>query len=310
MNLTLRHLRGFVAVAETGSFSAAARRLHLTQSALSMLVRALESDMGLALFERTTRQVKLTDAGRDFFPLAEKLLVDLHLAVAQTRARAAQTRGRLVIAVTPTYATTLLPPLLARYQREHPGVQLVLRDDGTPAHIQRLVEEGEADLGISPINRAQSELLVLEVLMDDALVLACPVGHALARGTCVRWSDLTGHFLIGFASDNAVQMVVNTTADALGLSLPLHCQVSSIATAVALVEAGMGISVLPSYIRTVGGARRLETRPLVDPMVKRELCLLTLRDRAMPLAAQAFADLLHAPGIWDNLPGATPPGTV
>ena len=293
MNLTLRHLRGFVAVAQLGSFSAAAQRLHLTQSALSMLVRGLESDLGLTLFERTTRHVRLTDAGRDFFPLAERLLVDLHHAVAQTRARAARASGRLVIAVTPTFATTLLPAILGRYQREHPDVQLVLRDDATPAGIQRLVQDGEADLGIAPINRAQPGLLVVEVLMDDELVLACPVGHPLARGPGVRWHDLAEHPMIGFGSDNALQKLVNSTADALGLSLPLHCEVSSIATAVALVEAGMGISVLPSYTRTARGPRRLQLRPLAEPVVKRELCLMSLRDRAMPPAAQAFAQMLR-----------------
>ena len=86
---------------------------------------------------------------------------------------------------------------------------------------------------------------------------------------------------------------VNGTAAALGLALPVHCEVSSIATAVALVEGGMGISVLPSYIRSVGGPRRLQLRPLVEPAVRRELCLLSLRDRAMPPAAQAFAQMLH-----------------
>ncbi len=293
MNLTLRHLRGFVAVAQMGSFSAAAQRLHLTQSALSMLVRGLEADLGVQLFERTTRQVKLTDAGRDFLPQAEQLLVDLHHAVAQTRSRAARASGRLVIAVTPTFAVTRLPSILAAYQREHPQVQLVLRDDATPARIQRLVQDGEVDLGIGPVNRAQAELLVVEVLMHDGLVLACPVGHALARDATVPWRALAGHPLIGFASDNALQQLVNGTADALGLALPVHCEVSSIATAVALVEGGMGVSVLPSYIRSVGGPQRLQLRPLVEPAVQRELCLLSLRDRAMPPAAQAFAQMLR-----------------
>src|SRR5258707_14107172 len=128
MNVTIRQLRAFVAGAQLGGFSAAAVRLHLTQSALSMLVRALEQEVGVVLFERTTRSVKLTDAGRDFLPLAEKMLVDLHNAVATTRSRAEWARGRIVVAVTPTFASTLLPGLLIRYRAEHPDVLAVLRD--------------------------------------------------------------------------------------------------------------------------------------------------------------------------------------
>ena len=293
MNLTLRHLRAFVAVAQMGGFSAAAQRLHLTQSALSMLVRGLEKDIGLALFERTTRSVKLTDAGRDFFPLAERLLVDLHYAVAETRTRAEQASGRLVIAVTPTFAWTLLPEILAQYRAAHPDVQIVIRDDATPARIQRLVQDGEADLGIAPINRSQLELLVVEVMMDDELVLACPAGHALARRRQVRWQELASHPMVGFAPDNALQMLVNDTSDVVGISLRMHYEVSSIATAVALVEAGLGISVLPSYIRTARRPNRLQFGRLIEPVVKRELCLLSLRDRVMPAAAHAFAHLLR-----------------
>ena len=143
MNVTLRQLRAFVAVAQLGSFSAAAVRLHLTQSALSMLVRSLEDEIGVPLFVRTTRSVKLTDAGRDFLPLAEQMLVDLHNAVADTRARAERARGRIVVAVTPTFASTMLPPLLSRYRAEHPDVQVVLRDDVSPSQIRRLVQDGE-----------------------------------------------------------------------------------------------------------------------------------------------------------------------
>lgn len=292
MNLTLRQLRAFVAVAQLGGFSAAGKRLHLTQSALSMLVRALEDEIGSTLFERTTRIVKLTDAGRDFLPLAEKLLVDLHEAVAGTRQRAERARGRIVVAVTPTFASTLLPDVLARYRAEHPEVLVVMRDDAGPSHIRRLVQDGEADLGIAPLDRAQRELLVVDVLMDDELVLACPPGHALAARASVAWRELADEPLIGFPRDNALQMLVDDAASAAGLRLRSQYEVSSISTAVALVDCGLGLSVLPSYTQTLRRPDRIGYVRLAEPTVTRELCLLRHRDRSMSPAAQAFAAAL------------------
>jgi LysR family transcriptional regulator, carnitine catabolism transcriptional activator len=293
MNITLRQLRAFVAVAQMGGFSAAAQRLHLTQSALSMLVRALENDMGVALFERTTRKVKLTDAGREFFPSAEQLLVGLHEAVSHTRAHAQHGSGRLTMAVTPVFATTVLPAVLAQYRHAHPDVQIVMRDDAAPARIQRLVQDGEVDLGVGPIDRSHLELLAVETLMEDQLVLACPIGHRLARAKQVTWRELPNHPLIGFGRDNALQMLVNSSADAAGITLRVSCEVSSIATAVALVEAGLGIAVLPSYTRSTGRPHKLHFRLLVEPAVTRALSLMSLRDRVMPPVAQAFMEMLR-----------------
>ena len=293
MNLTLKHLRAFVAVAQLGGFSAAAARLHLTQSALSMLVRALEADLGVTLFERTTRKVMLTDAGRGFLPQAEALLVDLHNAVADTRARAARTRGRIVVAVTPTFAATLLPRALERLQADHPDVQVVVRDDLGPAGIQRLVQEGHVDLGIAPVDRARAELLVIEVLMDDELALAVPSMHPLARLRQIAWSTLAGAPVIAFGQDNALQSLVDGASLAAGARLTPRYEVSSISTAVSMVEAGLGVAILPSYARTLRRSRRIRYRPLVAPSVQRELCLLAHRDRAMPPAAQALAQILR-----------------
>ena len=292
MNITIRQLRAFVAVAEAGGFSAGAERLHLTQSALSMLVRALEREMGVVLFERTTRVVKLTDAGRDFLPSADRLLVDLYKAVAGTRARGKRARGRIVVAVTPTFALTLLPGVLREYGARHPDVLIVMRDDAGPAQIQRLVQDGDADLGVAPVDRARSDSLVVDVLMDDELVLACPKDHPLARKHKVAWSDLAETPIIGFPRDNALQSLVDRTAVVTGLRLRTQYQVSSISTAVALVDIGLGVSVLPSYTKSLRRPDRIRYCKLVEPVVKRELCLLRHRDRTLSVAAQNFAAVL------------------
>lgn len=287
MNVTLRQLRAFVAVAHAGGFSAAAQRLHLTQSALSALVRSLEEEVGGMLFERTTRVVRLTDGGRALLPQAERLLVDLHDAVASTRALSEQARGRLVVAVTPTFASTMLPAVVASYRSRHPEVLVVLRDDAGPAQIRRLVQEGEADLGIAPLDRSIPELLMVDALLDHELVLACPPDHRFARRRAVAWRELAEVPLIGFPRDNALQALVDTAVS--GLRLRASVEVSSISTAVALVEAGLGASVLPSYARAAHHRERIRYCRLVEPTVRRELCMLRHRDRVPSPAAQSFA---------------------
>jgi LysR family transcriptional regulator, carnitine catabolism transcriptional activator len=294
MNVTVRQLRGFMAVAQLSGFSAAATRLHLTQSALSTLVRTLEDEIGVALFERTTRSVKLTDAGRDFLPQAEKILTDLHSAVASTRQHAEQARGRLVIAVSPTFAWTLLPRLLAQYREDNPDVRVVLRDEATPRQIRRLVQEGEADIGIGPLERGERGWFVIDVLMDDELMLACPAAHPLAARERVGWSELADVPLIGFARDNAVEVLIEQSLAASGARLRPLYEVASIATAAALVAQGLGVAILPSYAQQLQLGERIRYRPLVDPVIKRDLCLLRLRDRAMPPAAQRFIDVVLA----------------
>lgn len=294
MNVTVRQLRAFVAVAQLSGFSAAATRLHLTQSALSTLVRTLEGEIGVALFERTTRSVKLTEAGRDFLPQAEKMLTDLHSAVAATRQHAERARGRLVIAVSPTFAWTLLPRLLAQYREDNPDVRVVLRDEATPRQIRRLVQEGEADIGIGPLERGERGWFAIDVLMDDELMLACPAAHPLAARERVAWGELGDVPLIGFARDNALEGLIEQSLAASGARLRTLYEVASIATAAALAAQELGVAILPSYARQLQLGERIRFRPLVDPVVKRDLCLLRLRDRTMPPAAQRFIDVVLA----------------
>ena len=120
MNLTLRQLRAFVAVARLGRFAAAAEALHVTQPALSMLIRELETQLGVRVFDRHTRRVELTEAGRELLPVAEKTLEDLEHAVAASRQLAALQRGRVSIATSTVLSATLLPWVAREYAAQYP----------------------------------------------------------------------------------------------------------------------------------------------------------------------------------------------
>ena len=127
-NLTLRQLRAFAAVAEQGSFTAAAARLHLTQSALSVLVRELERELGARLFDRHTRRVLLTEAGRELLPYATRVLADLEQAASSVAGLSDKSRGWLRLAMPQLMASTLGARAIAAFHRQHPGIAIELHD--------------------------------------------------------------------------------------------------------------------------------------------------------------------------------------
>ncbi len=144
-NLSLKQLRAFVCVAESSSFTAAAALLNLSQSAVSLLVRELEAELGLKLLDRTTRSVRMTEAGAELHPVASRVLQDLGAAIAGSRELADRRRGRVRIACSPLQSSLLLPRLIAAFKASHPHITIVLRD--TPGgEIVDLVASGEVDL--------------------------------------------------------------------------------------------------------------------------------------------------------------------
>src|SRR5690349_14399825 len=158
MNVTVRQLRAFIAVADAGSFTDGAKRLHLTQSALSLLVKELEEELGVRLLDRSTRRTKLSAAGSDFYPLAAKVLEDLESAVASTRELRDKQRGNVRVACTLLYAAALMPPILASYRSEYPGVRVRMLDSLNEGVLAR-VASGEADFGVAPQRPTSPDLV-------------------------------------------------------------------------------------------------------------------------------------------------------
>ncbi|HZQ61533.1 MAG TPA: LysR family transcriptional regulator [Casimicrobiaceae bacterium] len=291
MNVTLRQLRAFVAVGELGGFTAAAERLHVTQSALSVTVRSLERELGLRLFDRTTRSVELTAAGREFYPLAQKTLEDLTSAVEHSRDLAELKRGRVTVAATTVVSSILLPPAVARFNRDFPGIRVVLRDGAVPAQIAHMVAGGEADIGIAPTALAPSELDAT-LFMEDTLELACARQHPLARKTRVTWRDLAGESLIALSGDDAIRQIVEERLRIARIRTMPAFEVAFLSTAMGLVDAGLGVAVLPSHARALARLHRVRFMKLVAPVVRRDVQLLTQRDRALSPAAARFRAFL------------------
>ncbi len=291
MNVTLRQLRAFLEVARHGSFTAAAERLHVTQSALSVMIRELERELRVRLFDRTTRRVQLTAAGEEFHPLAEKTLEDLEHAVARSRELAEVRRGRVTIAATTLIASILLPRAIADYRERHEGVRIVLRDGAPPGQIARMVQDGEVDIGIGP-TAARDDALSATPFLVDTLEVACPAGHPLTRKTRVTWRDLAAQPLIALSGETAIRQLLEEQLGAAGARFEPAYQVAFLATAIGLVDAGLGVAVLPSHARPLARLHHIRFMKLGSPAIRRDVWLITRRDRALSPAAESFREFL------------------
>lgn len=290
-NVTLRQIRAFLAVAGTGSFAAAARLLHLTPSALSLLIKELEGGMKVRLFDRTTRSTSLSLAGNEFYPLARKLMEDLALALESTQDLAQKKRGTVRVACTPLYASTTLPQLMLHYRRQYPDIAVYLLDSLNQQALAR-VASGEADLGIAPQRPAPPEL-VQESLFRDRISLICPAGHPLAARSRVTWAQVLREPFVSLTSDFTARLQADLLRHAQALVLrPAH-EVSFITTALGMVQCGLGITAQPERVLPLIEPFGLVSRPITAPVVRRHVSLFYKRGQSLSPAAESFRDFLY-----------------
>lgn len=306
-NLTLRQLRAFVAVAEAGSFTAAARAMHLTQSALSVLVRELERALGVPLFDRHTRQVVPTEAGREFLPAAHRLLGDLAGAVAGLGELRDKKRGLLRVAAPQLMACTLMPDLIARFRERHPDVVVRLVDT-LPERLLDGLRANQVELAIGQ-DMVVDEAIERQALLRDRHWLVCPREHALARRRTVRWRELEPWPFIAPTRDFRGR-IAPELAPALRewLQRPGTQEVSYMTTALGMVASGLGLTVCPTYSAPLVRAWGLVMIRLTAPDFDRDVCVYRVARRVLSPAALAFVELLATPPRRPPKPDARPRG--
>lgn len=291
MNVTLKHLRVFVEVAHQGSFTRAAERLSLSQPALTIAVGQFEEALGVRLFDRTTRRVSLTGDGEDFLATAERLIEDFDVAIADMRDLAERRRGRVGIATLPSVAVRLLPEVVASYSEAYPGVRIHVQDANARG-VQGRVQRKEVDFGIGSLWEPDPEL-DFQPLLRDPFVMVCRVGHSLARGKgALPWRRLAGHDFIGMGRDTGIRPLIHGIK---GLPEEIQApkyEVSSIPALEGMLEAGLGLTALPQLAVPISRPKKLVARRLVEPVIEREIGLITRRGRSLSPAASRMRDML------------------
>ncbi|WP_027214162.1 LysR family transcriptional regulator [Burkholderia sp. WSM2232] len=290
MNVTLRQLRVFIEVARLQSFSRAGDEVGLTQSAVSRCVRELEGEIGLKLIDRTTREVQLTDVGGNLVASVSRLLGDLDDALREIREIGEQRRGRVVVAASPTLACRLMPRVLASCGERFPHIALSLRDD-VQSDVVRKVRSGEVDFGVI-IGPFATDDLLSEPLMTDSFCLVSRDDHPLAARPEVGWADLEGEKLVMLDYASGSRPIIDAVMHEHGVSATVVQELGHSATVFGLVEAGLGVSVLPWLALPLPAGAALAARRLV-PRAERTVELVRRRDRSLSPAAEAVWGLIH-----------------
>jgi DNA-binding transcriptional LysR family regulator len=290
INFAFEELQAFVAVADRRSFRLAAEHLCISQPALSRRIDKLESALGLRLLERTTRQVDLTAAGRQFLERARQTLEDLEDAVTHLSDSAQARRGQVTVACVPSVAQHVLPALLQRFAQEQPNVRVRVIDDS--AHrVLASVASSEADFGLN-FTGAQEPDMSFEMLGRDDYVLVLPRGHALAGRAGVAWAELAGQKMVAVSRQSANRLLVDQALAALAERPVWFYETEHVAGALGLVAAGLGLAALPR-LSVPPRHEALCCVPLVEPVVSRVVGLITRRGRALSPTATRLCELVR-----------------
>jgi DNA-binding transcriptional LysR family regulator len=247
MAFTLRQLQFFVAAAEAGSVSGAARALSISQSSVTEAIRTLEDDLGVNLFDRQARGLLITHKGSAFLRHARKILADVATARSAFELEAEAATGRLSLGVTSLVAGYVLSDILARYRRAFPQIELnVVEDNGD--YLQHLLIGGELDVAVLLTSSVRDRLaLNVETLVVSPYRLWMPLGHPLAQQETITLEELAGQPLIQLMVDEIEESTRRLTA-----ALPVKPQVTfrtrSVEAVRSLVATGAGLAILPSLV--------------------------------------------------------------
>ncbi|WP_353397520.1 LysR substrate-binding domain-containing protein [Hydrogenophaga sp. 5NK40-0174] len=290
MNLNTRQLRAFLHLVREKSFTRAAASSYLSQPAFSALIRQLEDDVGVRLFDRTTRQVELTREGEEFEVSARRLLEEFDHAMSEVRDSVAIRRGRVSIALLPSLAADWLPPVLAQYHEQFPGVELRIADVLSEACVQA-VKAGQADFALAA-TRVDSRELQAELFCSDRFHLVCRADHPLATSPSLRPKDLAQWPFVQLSRTSSVRQHLDAAMHPNTLRQIL--EVDQLASVSGMVSAGLGISVVPALSLYQFQSPELAIRPLNWRGLKRDIYLIRRREKSLSIAAQRFYEWVMA----------------
>jgi DNA-binding transcriptional LysR family regulator len=286
MNISLHQLKVFIAVARYGGFTRAAERLFVSQPSLTLLVRQLEEQLQVRLFDRTTRRVELTTAGYELLPIAERMFSELELTAQNLRDLGNVRRGRVVVAALPSMSATLLPHAIAQFDSQYPEVQVQLKD-GVAAEVIEMVRLGRADLGIGSFSGIEPDLKLTPVT-KDRMYLICRSGHPLSTLAEVPWRGLIDYPFVAMSVGTSVRYATDRAFAEIGVIKVPEQEVSLLTTMFGLAKAGLAVTALPGMVMRAFNVDGVVKLPLVSPVVERELGFVVRRGRNPSPAANAL----------------------
>jgi DNA-binding transcriptional LysR family regulator len=291
INVSSRQLLAFLEISRLQSFAKAAERIPISASGMSMLVKELEEQLGARLFDRTTRAVNLTDAGRRLQPVAERIVDELRTLGEVLGGTESAVRSRLDVAATPMVSASLLPGVLREFAKSHPQVRLHLADVDVST-VRTRVLEAEADIGLGFFVKPAVGLLRQPLCRFRLMRISPPGADPAGLRPRKPWSSMTGLRLLSLPADNPIQAVIEKQFARIGRANEDRATMNLIGTLIAMVAAGHGHAVVPSFALEDCLRNGLSVAMLVEPAVHIDLYIVSRRGTQPKPAALEFAAAL------------------
>jgi LysR family transcriptional regulator, transcription activator of glutamate synthase operon len=300
--MDLRQLRYLVALADERHFTRAAAREHIAQPALSQQIRRLEEELGITLVERTTRQVRITDAGEVLVARGRRMLAELDAANAELLAIKGMEAGHVRVGTMHTMGPVDVSLVLAIFHERHRGIELTVREESSE-ELATMVRDDELDLAfLSVTERVESHGLGLHQLVLEELVVLLEPGHPLARRRRLGIGDLRDEEFISFREGARLRELLLAAAGEAGFQPDVKLESNESQRIRRLVSRGMGVAILPRSDAIAPGAE-VAVVDLTDPPLARDITLAWREGRRHPpavteflaLAREVFSASLDAP---------------
>ena len=291
--MELRQLRYLVALAEEGNFTRAAANEHIAQPAMSQQIRRLENELGLALVERTTRRVALTDAGELLVVRSRRILAELEAAEGEIQSLRGMHTGHVTIGAMHTMGPVDLSLPLARFREEHPNVRFTVREQSSE-EMAEMLRVDELDLAfLSVTERVESRGLGLHQLLSEELVVLLPRQHRLGGRARLRMAELAGEPFISFRAGARLRELLEAAGREAGFEPQVTLESNESQRVRRLVSRGLGVAILPRSDAEGPGAD-VAVATLSEPSLSRDITLAWREGRRLTPAAAEFLDLARA----------------
>jgi LysR family transcriptional regulator, transcription activator of glutamate synthase operon len=288
--MELRQLRYLVALADEQHFTRAAAREHIAQPALSQQIRRLEHEVGLALVERTTRRVTVTEAGRVLVARARRILAEVDAASAEMQAFSGVRSGHVMVGTMHTMGPVDVSLALAVFHQRHPGVELTVREESSE-EMAEMLRDDVLDLAfLSVTERMESHGLRLHQLVLEELVVVLPHEHPLAGHRAVRMGELAHEQFISFREGARLRELLEFAGRTAGFEPEVHLESNETERIRRLVARQMGVAILPRSDAEYPGAD-VAVATLIEPSLRRDITLACREGRRLAPAAAEFLEL-------------------
>jgi DNA-binding transcriptional LysR family regulator len=288
--MELRQLRYLVALADERHFTRAAEREHVAQPALSQQIRRLEEETGLALVERTTRRVRITDAGELLVARARRILTELEAAHTELQGLRGIQTGKVTVGSLHTMGPIDVSLVLAIFHQRHPGIELTVREQSSE-ELAEMLRVDELDLAfLSVTERVESHGLALHQLVSEELVALLPPSHPLAGHASVRMAELADEQFISYREGSRLRELLTGAGAHAGFAPQVKLESNESRRIRRLVSRGMGVAILPRSDADGPGAE-VAVATLVEPALRRDITLAWRADRRHTPAVAEFLEL-------------------